>query len=143
MLAKWFHDEIEACRPGSRDVDDPQMSQLADALIHDPAVRQRYEAAQRLDGRLGEAFRAVPVPAGLADRLLARLEQLPATTETSTAETSTAGAVPAVRHRRFTSRRLTSRRFAARRLVVALAAALLLAVGIWALRSPSAPRGAK
>ena len=47
------------------------------ALAHDPAVRQRYEAVQRLDASPGRSVPRVPVPAGLADRLLAGCSNRP------------------------------------------------------------------
>jgi hypothetical protein len=128
MLAKWFRDEIEACRPGSRDIDEPEMSQLADALSHDSRVRLQYETVQRLDARVKDAFADVPVPAGLADRLLAGLNQ-PSPKETASE------VVPlslSANRDRFISRR---------RMIVSVAAAILLSAGIWLLRSPSVPTG--
>lgn len=62
---------IDACRPGSDDLYQEEMSSLAESLQDDPRTRQWYDRSQRLDAAVAEAFRDVPVPAGLADRLLA------------------------------------------------------------------------
>jgi hypothetical protein len=136
MLDRRFHEEIDACRPGSRDIDEPEMSRLAEALSHDPALRTRYEAVQRLDARLGEAFAAVAVPAGLAERLLAALPPAaapsPATTPADTVPAASSAPADVVR--------LTRRaRVPSRRVLAAMAASILVAVGLWAtFRSPAA-----
>jgi hypothetical protein len=133
MLAKWFRDEIEVCRPGSRDIDEPEMSQLSDALAHDPAVRRNYEFVQQLDARVAEAFGSVPIPAGLAARLLTAVgrAQEAATSINRLAE-PVAGLPLALGRRRWMSRR---------RLVVALAASIVLGAGLWRLTSPANPAG--
>jgi hypothetical protein len=132
-----FHDEIDACRPGSRDLDEPEMAQLAEALAHDPHLRSRYDAVQRLDARLVEAFAAVPVPAGLAARLIAGLQPSAGLQPTSVAPESVAQppaqvialAPAAVRHP-----------LPRRRLLAALAASILLATGLWTVfHSPATP----
>lgn len=61
---------IDACRPGSDDLYQEEMSALAEALQSDPQAQQWYDRTQRLDAVVTEAFRDVPVPEGLADRLL-------------------------------------------------------------------------
>jgi hypothetical protein len=50
------------------------MAALAEAIRQDPGVRHRYECSQQFDTSVMERFRDVPVPAGLADRLLAAIE---------------------------------------------------------------------
>jgi len=64
---------LEACRPGSNDLAEPEMATLAAQLRAFPELDEVRERLQRLDRELGDAFRDVPVPEGLADRILARL----------------------------------------------------------------------
>jgi hypothetical protein len=66
---------IEACRPGSDDVSLPEMSQLAEAVGSDADLRELLERSQRCDAAIGAAFRDVPVPDGLSERLLAAVGQ--------------------------------------------------------------------
>ncbi len=69
---------LEACRPGSDDLSDPAMEALAARMAGSPELDGLYERLQRLDKVLADAYRDVPVPAGLADRILARLRESPA-----------------------------------------------------------------
>jgi len=64
---------IEACRPGSDETSDPEMVLLAAELARHPELDRLYRRVQKIDRAIGDAFRDVPVPSGLADRLLARL----------------------------------------------------------------------
>jgi hypothetical protein len=64
---------IEACRPGSDDLSDPALAFLAAQLAANPDLAGLFERVQGLDTTLAEAFRDVPVPNGLADRIAARL----------------------------------------------------------------------
>ena len=64
---------MEACRPGSQDVADPAMEALRQRMSDSPEVAKTYQRLQRLDQVLADAFRDVPVPAGLQERILARL----------------------------------------------------------------------
>lgn len=71
---------LEACRPGSDDVADPDLVFLAAYLAANPELDEAYERLQRLDASLASAIQNVPVPEGLADRLFDRLKQaMPAT----------------------------------------------------------------
>ena len=65
-----LHEMIDACRPGSEDVHAPSMQPLADAIAHDEGLGRAYQATQRADATIGQAFRAVSPPEGLANRLL-------------------------------------------------------------------------
>ena len=65
---------IEVCRPGRDDAGDPVLTQLSAQLASDPELAEQFERLQRLDANLGAAFQDVPVPEGLDQRLLARLE---------------------------------------------------------------------
>ncbi|NUQ62649.1 MAG: hypothetical protein HUU20_09180 [Pirellulales bacterium] len=64
---------IEACRPGSDDLSDPSLAFLTSQLAAHPELDQLYERIQRVDARLAKSFKNVPVPVGLADRLVAKL----------------------------------------------------------------------
>ncbi len=64
---------MEACRPGSDDLEDPALAPLAEALAADPDLAELFERLRRVDSRVAEAFGDVPLPEGLADRITARL----------------------------------------------------------------------
>ena len=66
---------IEACRPGSDDLADPGMEELAAQLAADPELDALFQRSQRLDTVIRDAFADVPVPEGLEERLLARLAE--------------------------------------------------------------------
>jgi hypothetical protein len=67
--------QLDALRPGSED-----LSRLADESVRaklaaDPQARELYERIQSMDAALGSAIREVETPAGLEERLLARLNE--------------------------------------------------------------------
>jgi hypothetical protein len=64
---------LEACRPAGDDLSQPAMADLADQLATDPELRRLYEGLRRVDAQLVVAFQDVPVPEGLAQRILDRL----------------------------------------------------------------------
>ena len=64
---------IDACRPGSNDLDAPEMNDLARRLKEDRRIAAAFESLQRWDVRVGNAVGDVPVPEGLQARILARL----------------------------------------------------------------------
>lgn len=64
---------MEACRPGHDDVSDLGLAFLASHLASDAALSREFRRLKRLDQSLADAFQDVPVPEGLADRILARL----------------------------------------------------------------------
>jgi hypothetical protein len=72
-----IQEAMEACRPGHGDVDDPEMARLAAELVASRDLEDRFARLQQLDGALADAIQDVPVPAGLADRLMARLSAAP------------------------------------------------------------------
>ena len=74
MTDEEIQQAIDACRPGSDDLQQPEMAALAEAIRRDPDVRRRYECSQQFDALVRGPFRDVPVPDGLADRLLAAVE---------------------------------------------------------------------
>jgi hypothetical protein len=61
---------MEVCRPGSADMSDPALGFLVDAIASDPQLEELLDRLQETDARLSAAMRDVPVPEGLADRLL-------------------------------------------------------------------------
>jgi hypothetical protein len=67
-------ERMEACRPGADDVADPAMAPLAAELASNPELDDLFTRLQKLDATLAGAIQDVPVPDGLADRLLRRLE---------------------------------------------------------------------
>jgi hypothetical protein len=83
---------IEACRPGSDDVQSADLADVARAVECDPEIHTIYARAQRWDTAVTRAVHEVPLPAGLADRLLARL----ATGVAATSAVAASVAVPAV-----------------------------------------------
>lgn len=66
---------MEACRPGSDDVADPDMAFLAAYLAASPELDKTYERLQSLDASVAKAFQEVLVPEGLAERLLDQLRR--------------------------------------------------------------------
>ncbi len=66
---------IEACRPQSDDLLQPDLAFLAAELAGNAPLREAFERVQKTDAAIGVAFRDVAVPEGLADRLLVRLAE--------------------------------------------------------------------
>lgn len=62
---------MDACRIGSDDLALPEMSDLSAALRIDAALREEWESRQRSERLIVAAMEDLPVPAGLADRILA------------------------------------------------------------------------
>jgi len=65
---------LEACRPGSDDLRSTELSDVARRVEQDPETRIAYERVQAWDASIGNAVEQVPVPTGLAERILGRLE---------------------------------------------------------------------
>lgn len=74
MTDQSIQQAIDACRPGGDDLLLPEVDFLAEAVRTDPEVRRTYERSQQFDAAVGLAFRDVPVPSGLAERLLSAVE---------------------------------------------------------------------
>ena len=67
---------MESYRSGIDDLSDPQFAALAARLAEDPELAGRLRRLQQADDSIQAAFLAdVPVPAGLADRVLQRLAE--------------------------------------------------------------------
>jgi hypothetical protein len=69
---------MECCRPGSDDLADRGLAGLAAAMAVDPELADRFRRQQRADEAVRAAICDVPVPEGLARRLLERLGTAPA-----------------------------------------------------------------
>ena len=74
MTDREIQQAMDACRPGGEDLPQPELAALARAVENDPELRRRLERSQRFDAAVMGRFRKVPVPAGLADRLLAAVD---------------------------------------------------------------------
>lgn len=105
---------LEVCRPGSDDLADPALAEASAAVASDPAVEDLYSRLQKIDVAVAGALLDVSLPVGARQRLLARLESVPAPAS--------------VRHRRV--------RLWAFLVTGAVAASLVLAVGLFR-RDPS------
>jgi hypothetical protein len=68
-----YREQIDACRPGSDDLALPALASLATALESDRALAEEMARSQRFDQSVAAAMHDLPVPAGLAERLLAKL----------------------------------------------------------------------
>ncbi|HEX4000607.1 MAG TPA: hypothetical protein VHX65_18810 [Pirellulales bacterium] len=71
MDRRKLHEMIDACRPGSADIELSEVAPLAAQAADDAALQLRYDRTQQLDARLAGAFAAVEIPAGLHERILA------------------------------------------------------------------------
>ncbi len=67
-------EQLEACRPGSDDLQSADMAELARRVAEDPEVREAYRRAQQWDAAVGEAIERVNVPGDLAERLMKALD---------------------------------------------------------------------
>lgn len=83
---------LEAARPGTDDLSEPELQPVGAHLQNCPRCEAAYRRRQTLDRAIGHAIRDVPVPSGLKQRLLDRLEASPSV-ETSTAAPSSAALV--------------------------------------------------
>ncbi len=66
---------MDACRPGDEDVGSPEMSQLAEVIETDEALRKVLGRSQRLDGKIIDAMKQVVVPDSLQQKLLDQARQ--------------------------------------------------------------------
>lgn len=124
-----LHD-MDACRPGSDDLELPELRELKARLETDAECRRAFGQIQRLDSELRDQLAAVPVPHQLRQRVLSSLAVPMATPDLAS---------PPPRGR--WGRTGRTPRYPVRTLVTvaaglaAMAACLLLAV--WALTAPS------
>src|SRR5262245_61046083 len=64
---------LDACRPGESNMDDPALGDVARRLEHDADAQRLRERVAQADRRLQTALFAVEPPAGMSERLLAKL----------------------------------------------------------------------
>jgi len=72
---------IEACRPGSEDLQSAELADVARRVHDDPEVGAVYARAQAWDTAVAAAMPRVPVPADLAQRILKALSSGLATSQ--------------------------------------------------------------
>lgn len=108
---------MDACRPDSADLAQPEMADVRAELNRHERLRQQADHAEQFDRRVAAAMQGVDVPAGARERLLAVLAAA------ATAEAPVA-ARPPMEQRRATRRRLPAYLFAA----VASTAAVVMAM---------------
>jgi hypothetical protein len=111
-----YREQIDACRPGSADLSLPALAELAGAVEIDRAVADELTRSQCFDRSVSTAMHDVPLPAGLLERLEAKLAEADVTD--AAGSTGDVALPPA----RFSRRNLLLA-------VSALAAVLLVAVG--------------
>ena len=66
--------KLEAVRPDSEDLNDPELAAAAAHLREHPQCAATFQARQELDRTIGRGMRDVAIPPGLKQRLLDRLE---------------------------------------------------------------------
>jgi len=119
---------IDACRPGESELDDPALCDVVRRLEHDAEAQRLRERVASADRRLQAALYAVEPPAGMSERLLAKLaansrveidEAETTVTEPPLAEVAPANRAP-MRRRVFIAGSLA-----------ATAAAVLVAINLW------------
>jgi hypothetical protein len=84
-LDKQTWEAMESCRPGANDLADPSMSHLEAEISANPQLEKTFDRLQQLDSRIGAAFHDVPIPPGLAERVLDNLTHARAETLVSNA----------------------------------------------------------
>jgi hypothetical protein len=133
---------IDACRIAGGDLQLPELAALREQIKSEPDVRDIFDRAQRLDGRIARAMHDVAVPKGMCERILARLEPTQALSapaeqialQTAAVEIQDADQPqPSRAHSREANRRqwLVG--------VSAVAAALLAGLGLWRFYAHGSP----
>ncbi|MBI1901174.1 MAG: hypothetical protein HYS13_08705 [Planctomycetia bacterium] len=127
---------IDACRSQApADLAQPELAPLRELLEHGAAARESCVRLARVDAALREAARDVPVPDGLADRLLAALradaiDQPPVSLEPALCDRPKPDAEGSV-DRAPTRARLTRREIWESIVTVAVVVSLVLGLGNW------------
>lgn len=73
MSERRHFEAIDACRPNSDDLRQPEMADLAEALQVDPRLGSNYQRSQEFDAIVVRMMPDLPVPDGLEERLLLAL----------------------------------------------------------------------
>lgn len=140
QMDKRIIEGIEACRPLSDDVHAPDLSDVARAIQTDPAARLLYERVQKSDASISAAMEEVPIPPGLAERIVESLgarapaqgtpldRAIAAAAQSVDAESESAGEV------RPSAGRLSRRQWVGLGVFSTLAAGLLIAGGLFISR---------
>lgn len=68
-----YRELLDACRPGSDDLAQPDMAVARAALEENPALRRQAARMEQFDRAVASAMHDVSVPEGLKERLLAKL----------------------------------------------------------------------
>ena len=118
MDERTLHELIDTCRPDGDDLQQPDMAPLAARLADDPALAEAFRQAKQFDRAVGDAMDDVALPEGLQDRLLGALQCAP---QGEPAD------VPTVER---PVRHVWTRRRAVAASLAALAAAVLVVVGV-------------
>lgn len=114
-----LRDAMDACSTAGGDLELPEMAGLAERLVRDPEARRAFDRIQRFDRRIGAAMSDVVVPAGLNQRILARIEQQAVGLAVASPSSATTTAVNEPHRRIHYNRRTWS--------LISLAAALMVA----------------
>ena len=73
MSTNRYREQIDACRPGTGDLSLPALAELSRAVETDNALADEFARSDRFDRAVSTAMHDVPLPAGLLERLEARL----------------------------------------------------------------------
>lgn len=68
-------EQLDACRPGRADWEDDELAQLAEELRNNRELRELAARLEDLDQAIASALIDVTPPAGLAQRIMARIDQ--------------------------------------------------------------------
>lgn len=73
MDPRELHERLDACRPGSDDLAQPELADVRAELQRDAGLRRRANKAEQFDRAVAASMQDVTVPLGLKERLLASL----------------------------------------------------------------------
>ena len=75
MDSREIRELLSACRPDRSDLTAEQLRAVDEHLGQDAELREQWAASQAWDAQVRAAFADVPIPTGLADRLLAAVSE--------------------------------------------------------------------